>query len=564
MVKRLLSIFNKEFGGINEAAILLGGFALLSQVLGLFRDRALAHFVGPSASLDVYYAAFRIPDLIFNSVASLVAVTVLIPFFIDKLNKDDSGQGGGHARHFFNEIFTSFFFFITFVALVVFILMPHLVKYVAPGFAAADKASLISMSRIMLLSPILLGFSNLFGTITQIHKRYFVYALAPVCYNLGIIFGIVFLYPQFGIFGLAYGVAVGALLHMCIQIPVLIRNHFTPTFTKRIDFSHIKKVFMLSLPRTLALSLNSFAIAAIVSIASTIREGSISLFNFSYNLQAVPISIIGVSYSVAAFPMLAHAFSSGQIDNFKKQIIDASRQIIFWSLPVIFLFIVLRAQIVRVILGSGAFSWNDTKLTAAALALFALSVLAQSLIVLFVRGYYAAGKTRRPLVVNLVFTALEIGFAVLFLHLFRTHEFFRYFMESLFRVQDVPGTELLMLPLGYSVGTILNFLGLWFLFKRDFLKEFSHCLTRTFFEVFAGAFFMGFVAYKFLDVFDNIFDINTFWGILGQGFISGILGIFAGIFVLWLLKNKEYKEVQEAFKHKFWKAKVIVPSQKEL
>ena len=557
-------MLNREFSGINEAAFLLGTFALLSQILGLFRDRALAHFVGPSASLDIYYAAFRIPDLIFNSVASLVSITVLITFFIEKLQKDEDGKGGGHARHFFHEVFTVFFLFITGVAIVAFILMPYLVKYIAPGFSPAELAELVTTSRIMLLSPILLGFSNLFGTITQIYKRFFVYALAPVFYNAGIILGILILYPRFGIHGLAFGVAFGALLHMSLQIPVLLKNDFKLIFTKKINFSHIKKVFLLSLPRTLALALNSIAIAVIVSIASTIREGSISLFNFAYNLQAVPISIIGVSYSVAAFPALAHAFSSGQIQNYKDQIINASRQIIFWSLPVVFLFIVLRAQIVRVILGSGSFSWDDTKLTAAALALFAISVVAQSLIVLFVRGYYAAGRTRRPLVVNLVFTALEIIFAVGLLRYFQTHEPFRLFIESLFRVEDVPGTALLMLPLGYSLGTILNFFGLWFLFKRDFLKENIRSLSRTFFQVFSASFFMAFVAYEFLGVFDNFLDINTFWGILGQGFFSGILGIGAGILVFMLLKNQEFKEVAATFHKKFWKARVIVPSQKEL
>lgn len=321
---------------------------------------------------------------------------------------------------------------------------------------------------------------------------------------------------------------------------------------------------MLSLPRTLALALNSIAIAVIVSIASTIREGSISLFNFAYNLQSVPISIIGVSYSVAAFPALAHAFSTGQITNFKEQIVNASRQIIFWSLPIVFLFIVLRAQIVRVILGSGSFSWSNTRLTAAALALFAISVVAQSLIVLFTRGYYAAGKTRRPLVVNLVFTALEIIFAILLLKYFQSHAEFRYFIESLLRVEDVPGTALLMLPLGYSLGTILNFFGLWFLFKYDFLKDRRGSLARTFFEVFAASFFMAFVAYLFLGLFGRIFDINTFWGILGQGFLSGIFGIFAGIVVFVLLKNQEFKEVIATFRKKFWKTKIILPSQTDL
>lgn len=563
MVKRFFNILNKEFSGINEAAFLLGGFALLSQILGLFRDRALAHFVGPSASLDIYYAAFRIPDLIFNSFASLVSITVLIPFFIEKLDHDREHHGSS-AKSFLNEIFTVFFWLIIAVAVLAFIFMPLLAPYVAPGFNAEELAKLVTTSRIMLLSPILLGFSNLFGSITQIFKRFFVYALSPVLYNVGILIGIIFFLPIFGICGLALGIVLGALFHMLLQIPVLIRHRYVPHFISNINWAHIKKVFMLSLPRTLALALNSIAIAVIVSIASTIREGSISLFNFAYNLQAVPISIIGVSYSVAAFPALAHAFSSGQIGHFKDQIVNASRQIIFWSLPIVFLFIVLRAQIVRVILGSGSFSWNDTKLTAAALALFAISVVAQSLIVLFVRAYYAAGKTRRPLVVNLVFTALQIFFAIALLRYFQSHEQFQFFIESLMRVQDVPGTALLMLPLGYSIGTILNFLGLWFLFKRDFLKENANSLSRTFFQVFCASFFMGFVAYEFLGVFDNYLDINTFWGILGQGFFSGIIGIAAGIAVFVILKNQEFQEVAETFRHKFWKARVVVPSQKEL
>jgi hypothetical protein len=121
-----------------------------------------------------------------------------------------------------------------------------------------------------------------------------------------------------------------------------------------------------------------------------------------------------------------------------------------------------------------------------------------------------------------------------------------------------------MLPLGYSIGTILNFFGLWFLFKKDFLNDITRSLSRTFFQVFAGAFFMGYVAYIFLGIFDDIFDINTFWGILGQGFFAGIIGIVAGIIVLSLLKSQEFYEVRTAFSHKFWKSKVITPPEAEL
>ncbi len=558
MVQKIVAILNRKINGVIEAAFLLGAFALISQVLGLFRDRALAGVLGPSSTLDIYYAAFRVPDFLFNSIASLVSITVLIPFMIERFSHDQA-SGTNSAQSFLNEIFSGFLYGMIIVSSITFLIMPYLAHFIAPGFSDEMLTKLIWTSRIMLLSPILLGLSNLFGTVTQMFRRFFVYALSPVCYNIGIIIGIFFFLPRFGVYGLALGVVLGAFLHLMIQVPVLIAHKFLPRLTNAIRFSTLKKVFLLSLPRTLALSLNSFVLIFIVAIASTIREGSISIFNFSYNLQAVPISIIGVSYSVAAFPMLASAFSSGAIQDFKNQIISASRQIIFWSLPVIVLFIVLRAQIVRVILGSGRFSWADTKLTAAALAIFALSVLAHSLIILFVRGYYAAGLTRRPLVVNLVFTALEIIFVYGFLWLFDNALMFRYFIENLLRVNDVPGTAILMLPLGYSLGVILNFFALWVLFKKDFLKGDGINLRQTFFQVFSASFIMGAVAYVFLGIFDDIFSINTLGGILGQGLFSGVIGILVGISLLYLMKNKELADVTAAFRKRFWKTQTFTP-----
>ncbi len=563
MVKKFFNMLNKEFSGITEAAFLLGTFALVSQILGLFRDRALAHYLGPSSSLDVYYTAFRVPDLIFNSVASLVSITVLIPFFIERLERDAVNKTH-ESKYFLNQVFTVFFGLIVSISLVAFILMPLLAPFLAPGFDAVQLKELVEVSRIMLLSPIFLGISNLFGIISQIFKRFFVYALAPVMYNLGIIIGIIFFYPKFGIYGLAYGVALGALLHLLIQLPVLVRHNFAPGFSFPIKWLELKNIFLLSLPRTLGLSINSFTLAIILAIASTVGEGSVSVFNFSFNLHSVPISIIGVSYSVAAFPALARAFSLGQIDLYKSQMITTARQIIFWSMPIIFLFIVLRAQIVRVILGSGSFTWADTKLTAASFAILALSVLAQSLIVLLVRGYYAAGETKRPLTTNLLFSVVQIFLAYALYYWFLKSPELRYFVESLLRVEDVPGTALLMLPLGYSIGTILNFFALWLRYRKDYLLEENSALLKTFFQVFSSSFFMAYTAYLLLGVFDNVFDINTFWGILGQGFFSGLIGIFVGIFFLKMLGSKEFKEVEIAFRHKFWKSKVIAPNQTQL
>src|SRR3990167_1794291 len=559
-MEKIFRIFSKEYGNINQAALLLGFFAFLSQILALFRDRSIAHFIGPSSTLDAYYAAFRVPDLIFIGIASLASITVLIPFIVARMSGEKVTP---QARKYLNDVFTIFLSVMILVSLVAFLLMPYLVSFIAPGFTPFFHAKVITLSRIMLLSPILMGLSNLFGTVTQLFRKFFIYSLSPIFYNIGIIVGVIFLYPIFGIYGLAFGVAFGALMHFGIQVLSSHKCGFTPRFSVSINFKDIKQVALTSLPRTLGLAFNNIALICIIAFASFLQSGSISIFNFSFNLQSVPLNIIGISYAVAAFPTLAKSFSGGRKDEFKKHLKSTARAIVFWSLPVIFLFIVLRAQIVRVILGSGSFSWDDTRLVAAGLAIFSVSVMAQGVVALLSRAYYATGNTKRPLTINLISSVLIIILSYLFLSIFQNTPIFRYFIESLLKVTDIPGTEVLMLPLAYSVGTILNFILHWYFVRKDFMKHESF-ITQTFFQSLGASFFIGVVSYIGLSIFSPIFGTTTFWGIFLQGFISGIIGICSGILVLLLLKNEELKDLMETFKTKFWRTKVLISPQEEL
>lgn len=554
---RILDILNKEFGNLNQAAFLLGIFTFLSQVLALFRDRAIAHFIGPSVELDAYYAAFRIPDLIFISIASLASITVLIPFINSKMNGNVVTE---EAKKFLNDTFTVFISFISVCSLIIFIFMPELSKFVTPGFNPEVQSKVVMLSRIMLLSPILMGLSSLFGTITQLFHKFFVYALSPLFYNLGIIIGVVFLYPVFGINGLAFGVVLGALMHFLNQLIASSFSGFGLRFSKNINFFEIKKVVLISLPRTLGLAFNNIALICIISLASFLKTGSISIFNLSFNLQSVPLNIFGVSYAIAAFPSLAKCFQCGNKKDFNNQLKSASRAIVFWTLPIIFLFIVLRAQIVRVILGSSTFSWDNTRLVAASLALFSISILAQSLTALFSRAYYASGNTRKPLVVNLLSSVSIVVFSFILTYSFEHFSYFKYFIESILKVSGIEGTGVLMLPLAYSIGTILNCILHLVSIKKDFLQG-EDFVGKIFFQSLGASFFIGLVSYFSLNVFSSVFNINTFWGILSQGLFSGILGILAGVSTLYLLKNEEISGFMSVLKSKFWKAKVIVPSE---
>jgi len=562
MVNRILTFLNKEFRGVNEAALLLGGFTLLSQLLGLIRDRTLAHTVGAGPVLDVYYAAFRIPDFLYISIASLASVTVLMPFLMDRINNDNSSTL--KAKKFMDNVFSAYMLFMAIASILIAIFIPYIATLIAPGFSEAQIDLLVTTSRIMLLSPIFIGLSNLISTVTQLFRNFLVFSMSPIFYNLGILFGVIFLYPKFGVHGLAVGVVVGAVMHFLIQVPVVIKHDFFPRFIGKIRWREILQVVKLSAPRTLALSANSLAFMFLIAMASTLKEGSISLFTFAYNLQSVPVGIIGISYSVAAFPILVKSFSMKDMDNFIGQIISASRQIIFWSLPLITLFIVLRAQIVRVILGSNAFSWFDTRLTAASVALFVVSLASQGLVLLFVRGYYAAGNTKKPLLINVFSSVMVIVFAQILIFVFRNYPELLTKLEVILRVKGVPGTIMLALPIAYAMGSILNFFLIWVMFKKDFLHENKINLSKTFIQSLISAIVIGFVTYVCLGFFDNIFDLNTGKGIFLQGFVSGIIGIFIGVIVLILLKNKELFDLIHALKNKFWRNRVIAPEQGEL
>lgn len=554
MVKKVWNLLSREWSGLHEAAYLLGFFAFLSQVLALGRDRLLAHTFGASHALDLYYAAFRIPDFIFVSLGSIVSLSVLIPFLLEKINKSE-----GEAREFLSQLFSFFFLMISAVCLLAFFLMPVLVAKLFPHYLADPAfADLISMSRIILLSPILLGLSNFLASVTQVYQRFLIYALSPLLYNLGIILGIILLYPRFGLPGLAWGVAGGALLHCLVQVPFVVKSGFWPRFKFNFSWSSIRRVVLISLPRTLTLSANELAKLFLISLAAALSAGSISVFSFAFNLQSVPLSIIGVSYSLAAFPTLTRLFSSGDHAKFAKQMITSAQHIIFWTLPVAVLFIVLRAQIVRTLLGSGNFDWSDTRLTAAALALFVLSLVPQSLSLLFVRAYYSRSQTWKPFALNLFSAVIIISASYLLVHLFRTVSLFRYFITDLLKVDDVAGAEVLMLPLAFALGLFINLLTHWRAFHHD-CPEFSKPVLRTFWHSFSASIMAGGVAYLGLNFFSTILDLNTFWGIFLQGFLAGIGGIVAGVLVLYLMKSAELREIWRTFHHKIWGSQIVGP-----
>lgn len=547
MVKKILGIFGKEIKGLHEAAYILAAFVFFSQILGLFRDRLLASQFGAGEIVDLYYASFRIPDLLFVAITSFISASVLIPVFSAKINNKVELQ------KIVNSLFTFFIISAVLICILVFIFAPFFLKFLIPGiFNGQYSNELVLFTRIMLLSPLLLGISQLFGSIVQVYRRFFIYAISPILYNAGIIIGILFLYPMFEIIGLIYGVILGLILHIIIQIPAIVKHDLVPKLSFTIDWNEIRHILKISLPRAVTLGSTQLILLFFVYLASSMATGSISVLNFAYNLQGVPLAIIGISYSMAAFPTLSKLYASGDKEEFLGHLITSARHIIFWSIPVIVMFVVLRAQIVRTIFGFGEFDWQDTRLTAAALAIFSVSVLGQSLILLFVRAYYSTGQTKKPLYINIISTIFIIISSLILLKLFSSFEKFKLFFEKIIRVSDVSDTTILMLPVAFSFGLILNLILLWIHFENDF-KGFSKSLSKTFNQSCIASLLAGIASYIMLDVFDNFFNLKTVEGVFLQGFFAGIIGICIWALFLYIVKNYEFNEVIKTFHKRFWR-----------
>lgn len=549
MIRRIWSFLESEVRGIHDAAYMLGFFALLSAVLALFRDRLFAGIFGASELLDVYFAAFRVPDILYVTVASMVSVFALVPFL--ELQEKE------RAHIVFGNVFIVFSGFLIVCAAVIAPFVPYVLSVLFPELMAGTyRTELIAISYILLAQPVLLGVSTILTSIVQMKGRYVLYAIAPLLYNISIIGALLFLYPLFGIVGVAYGVVLGAFLHLCVQLPFVVRTGFLRDILSPIAWRGVYTLITLSLPRTLALASTSFLLLILTALAGRFPEGSVSIFVLAFNLQAAPLAIIGASYSVAAFPTLARHFARGENEEFVRHILTAARHIIFWSLPFLTLFVVLRAHIVRVVLGSGAFDWTDTRLVAAAVALFMTSLAAQGLSLLFIRGYYAAGRTTLPLVVTLSAASITVGSALVLTNFFQTIPVFRYAIEILLRVEDLPGAVVLMLPLAFAIGSIIQAVLFLFFFEMHFAKTRAP-LGRVFFDASAGSVVAAFVAHQTLALFAPVVVLERTLGVFAQGFIAGVVGIVAGVLVLLFLRNEELHEVWHTLHHRLWKARLF-------
>lgn len=537
IILMLHNLLTRKINSITIAAGLVALSSLASRLLGVFRDRILAGEFGAGTTLDIYYVAFRIPDLVFN-LAVLGALSAgFIPIFTSlmKENKSENQAAWNLANNVLNYLFLG----ISGLSLLGIIFAPLLMKVIAPGFGSADQVIAVNLSRIMFLSPLFLGISGIMGGILQSFKRFLIYSLSPILYNLGIIIGAVYFTDFWGVYGLAWGVILGAVMHMAVQIPAVYQLGFR--YSWRINWRDPATIQIgrLMIPRTLSLAVSQINLVVITAMATGLSSGSLAIFNFANNLQSFPIGIFGVSFAIAAFPALsAAAFNNQELEkNFSRTL----RQILFFIVPATVFIIALRAQIIRVVLGTGNFDWEDTVLTMNTLGFFALSLFAQALIPLLSRMFYARQDSATPFYIGLATVGLNVGLAMFL----------------------APSLGVSGLALAFSLANIVNFILLWLWLSAKIGSLDIANILNSVLKFTAGAVMAGATVQVVKIAVWPFIDMSKFSGVFIQ--LAASLGLGGAVYlgVCYILKSEELTGFISALKQRWPFKKLKVDDQGE-
>ncbi|TMB82191.1 MAG: murein biosynthesis integral membrane protein MurJ [Chloroflexi bacterium] len=391
-----------------QASLILTVAALASRALGWLRLLVIGSQFGAGRELDAYFAAFRIPDAIFQLVVAGALSAALIPVFQGYRARGDEAEAWRLASSVINLVVIALSAF----SLLMAIFAPWIVPLITPGFDAPTTELTIRMTRVMLLSPVFIGMGAVVSGILNSYERFAVPAIAPLLYNLAIIAAAIVLAPLIGVEGLAVGVAVGSLAHLLIQLPQVASVGQRYDLSLSINHPGVRRVAWLMAPRTLGLAAVQINFLASTLLATGQPEGSVTAYNYGFQLMQVPVGVVGVSVAIALFPRLSRDAALGNLDVVRHQLSSAIRVLLFIALPLTAVMTVLREPLTAVFFQYGLFSRQSTDLTAVALLYFTLGLAAQCLVPILARAFYALQDTATPVLWAIVTVALNIPLMV--------------------------------------------------------------------------------------------------------------------------------------------------------
>lgn len=514
--KKGVSILLARQTNILSAAVVLATTIIISQVLGLVRQRLLVSIFGASDTLGIYLASSRLPDFLFQILIAGALSSAFIPVFSQYLAKEKYEEANRLASSLLLLGLGAFLI----VGLILFLFANQFSSIVAPGFSKSQIDLMSNLTRIIIAGELLFIIGSFLSAILQSYNHFFIPGIAIAFYNLGIISGIKLLSPLFGVSSAAIGVVMGALIFVLIQLPLVVRVGFSFRPIISLKTKGVSEILKLMGPRTLSLGVFQLGTLLIVTLISFLPSPGRSyvIFDYAQTLAFAPVVLFGQAIAQAAFPILSR--EKDKMEQFKSTFVTSMHQMLYVILPVSVLFLVLRIPIVRLIYGASQFDWGATVLTGKTLAFFSISIFAQGLIYLVSRGFYALHDTKSPLIIGTVTTIFMI------------------FLGALFVFQRHFGVE--SIAIAYSLANIANvIIMLAYLNKKvgGFnLKALIYPMTK----IFIASVLTGFVLYVPIKLLDQlVVDTTRTLGLLLLTGISSFAGLSFYLFLTWLFNVKE-------------------------
>lgn len=470
--------FRRQQVNISSAAVLISLMIAFSRVLGLLRNRVLAHFFS-SVDLSLYFAAFRLPEIVFDILVFGVISAAFIPVFTAYLARNEEKIAWQVA----NQVLSlSLFIFFLFSGLT-FLLAAPIYRLIIPGFSASQSQQVVFLARILIFGQSFFLISYFLTGILESWQRFLVPAIAPILYNLSIIAGTVFLAPRLGLMAPALGAVAGAFLHFFIQLPLALSLGLRPKLV--FDFSHpgIRKISRLAWPRILELSLLELAKTIELFFASLVSVSAYTWLTFANSLQLLPVALFGTSLAKATLPTFSSLATRGEEEQFKKVFLSSFQQIVFLTIPASVFLVILRVPVVRLVFGTARFTWESTLETGYTLSVFCLSVCSQSLVLLLNRAFYAFQQTKTAVKVSVICALVNISLS-----------------WFLIRILNFP---IWGLALSFSLASILQFLVLFFLLAKKLNSFRREEILTPFFKTALASFLSGALMFFLLKVFDR-------------------------------------------------------------
>jgi putative peptidoglycan lipid II flippase len=413
-----------------RGAILLSVLSLGYFATGIVRNRVFANTYGAGAELDAYNAAFRIPEIALDVLVAAGLTAPFVPIY-SRLRHD---AGDEPANDFGRTVLTGAVGLMAIASIAIFITAPWLAGVVAEGFDPATQELYVQLLRINCLAQVMFAASIALGEILVAHRRFLFYALAPILYTTGIIVFTVLFASRFGVVASAWGAVAGATAHLVVRAIGTTRTSFRIRPAFAIRTAAFGEFLRLMIPRMFSVAIEPLTITYFTRVAAGLAVGAVSALNFGLDYQVLPVSLIGVSFSLAVFPLLSAAYADGDRSAFRSILLRNLATIgILTVLAAIALF-VLSGTLVHVLLGGGKFTAEDVAVTSAVVAAFALSVPFDALAYPLSRGLYATHDTIRQVAASFA----GLGAVVLATTLL------------------VPEFGILGIPLGYAAGVIVK------------------------------------------------------------------------------------------------------------